>query len=466
MPLGQVLAIVSLVTDGNRFLNLGLMCLSFSGNVTYALMGMVLNLRAGQRYSRLKSIILVIISLCVSASASDHTWPQWRGPTRDGKVNGTRWPSRLDDGVLSRNWRVELGEGYPGPVVAADRVFVAETFDKKYERLCALDRKSGEVIWKTQWEGSMKVPFFAKKNGSWIRSTPAYDGQRVYVAGMRDVLVALDARTGAVEWKIDFIQKYDLPLPGFGLVCSPLVVGDSIYIQAGGAFTRIDKASGIVQWRTLIDGNGMYGGSFSSPTVATFYGYEMLLVQTRKEITGVKPADGSVLWRHRVPSFRGMNILTPNVYKNSVFTSTFKNRSFLFSVEQSAQNYSVRKSWDCAIRGYMSSPIVIGQHIYMHLENNRLVCLDLETGEPRWHSRKKFGEYASLVASKNQILMLTCEGELILFAAKPGAFELLDRRLISSSPTWGHLAVAGNQLFIRELNAVSAWQWLEPVLTQ
>ena len=38
-------------------------------------------------------------------------------------------------------------------------------------------------------------------------------------------------------------------------------------------------------------------------------------------------------------------------------------------------------------------------------------------------------------------------------------FELLDQREITDAETWAHLAVAGDQLFVRELNALTAFRW-------
>ena len=32
--------------------------------------------------------------------------------------------------------------------------------------------------------------------------------------------------------------------------------------------------------------------------------------------------------------------------------------------------------------------------------------------------------------------------------------------MISSQETWGHLAVSGDGLFVRELEAIAAWRWL------
>jgi len=67
-----------------------------------------------------------------------NNWPQWHGPTRDCLVGGPAWPTSLGKDHLKLLWHVDLGPGYPGPIVAKDRVFVAETKDKKTEIVLAL----------------------------------------------------------------------------------------------------------------------------------------------------------------------------------------------------------------------------------------------------------------------------------------------------------------------------------------
>jgi outer membrane protein assembly factor BamB len=105
-------------------------------------------------------------------SATD-LWPQWRGPDRNSLVTADPWPEKLDSTRLKTTWHKEIGHGYAGPIVSKDRVFSVETLNKKQEIVRAFDRASGEQIWERAWEGAMKVPFFAAKNGSWVRSTPA-----------------------------------------------------------------------------------------------------------------------------------------------------------------------------------------------------------------------------------------------------------------------------------------------------
>ena len=192
-------------------------------------------------------------------------WAQWRGPHRDGQLAEARWPERLDESDLQLSWRVELGPGYSGPIVAGDRVYVTETRAEKEEVVRALDRRTGSPIWEKYWPGAMQVPFFAKRNGDWIRATPLLDDGVLYVPGMRDVLVALDAQSGDEKWRVDFVSQFGTPLPDFGFASSPLVVGDDLYVQAGASLVKLNKRTGKVLWRALEDGGGMLGSAFSSP---------------------------------------------------------------------------------------------------------------------------------------------------------------------------------------------------------
>ena len=99
-------------------------------------------------------------------------------------------------------------------------------------------------------------------------------------------------------------------------------------------------------------------------------------------------------------------------------------------------------------------------YAYVHVANGRVTCVNLKNGEKTWTS-KPFGDYWSLVTNGKKILALDSKGELVLLAANPKELKILDRRKISEDETWGHLAVCGGKLFVRELGAVSAYQWGE-----
>lgn len=386
-------------------------------------------------------------------------WNQWRGPSRDGQVPRGDWPSSLSEGNLKQIWRVELSPSYSGPIVSADLVFTTETEDKELEIVRAFDRQTGNEVWRQTWPGSLSVPFFAKANGDWIRATPACDGENLFVAGIRDVVVCLEAKTGAVRWRVDFVEQFQSDVPAFGFVSSPLVDGTSLYVQAGSAVVKLNKDNGKIVWRALNDSGGMNGSAFSSPIIADLCGIRQLVVQTRDKLAGLALGDGKVLWEQPVEAFRGMNILTPVVTGNSIFTSTYGGKTILFNIKEDQGTFRSEVAWSLKEQGYMCSPVVVDGVAYEHLKNQRAMAVDLISGKQLWSSDERFGKYWSLVANGDQILALDQRGSLILFKANPAKFDLVDQRKISDSETWAHLAVAGNEIYVRELNALVAWRW-------
>lgn len=389
------------------------------------------------------------------------TWPQWRGPTRDAKCTGAKWPASVDAKTLKRTWEVKLGPSYSGPIVSTDIVYTTETEKNENEVVRAYDRDTGKELWESKWPGAMKVPFFARSNGSWIRSTPALDGDSLYVAGMRDVLACLDARTGKKKWLIDFPKKAGTPLPSFGFVCSPLVTSDALYVQAAAAFLKLDKDTGEIIWKALSDGGGMWGSAFSSPAIATLAGREQAVVQTRTTLAGIDLAKGDVLWSEKVEAFRGMNILSPSFQGDSVFTSTYGGKTMVINITGKEKKLEAKRSWDHPTQGYMSNPVLFDGHAYVHLKNQRITCFELSSGAKKWTTTERFGKYWSMVSQGDRILALDQKGVLYLIRATPEKFDLLSSFKVSESDTWAHLAVAGDQLFIRARDGLSAWKWSE-----
>lgn len=154
-----------------------------------------------------------------------------------------------------------------------------------------------------------------------------------------------------------------------------------------------------------------------------------------------------------------MNIVTPVAFEDSFFTTTYGGRARLWTIGKTGEQFEVENPWDNKLQGYMCTPVVVNGHAYFHLRNQRAACVDLRTGEIAWVTDERFGKYWSIVAQGDRLLALDEQGELILFRANPDRFELVDRREIANSETWGHLTVVDGQLFMRELNGLSAWAW-------
>jgi outer membrane protein assembly factor BamB len=387
------------------------------------------------------------------------SWPQWRGPGRDGWVRDVEFPDSLASESLELVWSKPLDVSYSGPIIADGKLFVTETQGEKEEVVTAFRLADGEPLWTARWPGAMSVPFFARENGDWIRSTPIYDDGRLYVAGMLDTLHCLDAASGDELWNIDFVGRFQTPVPAFGCVCSPLIRGDQLYIQAGAGLVKLDKRSGSIEWRALADEGGMNGSAFSSPTLATIGGREQLVVQGRTSLAGVDPETGEVFWSMEIEAFRGMNILTPIVSDGAVFTSAYGGKSLRLDLAaETSATTPLEPAWTNKAQGYMSTPVLIDGHLYIHLRNQRFACIELATGETKW-TTTPYGRYWSLVTDGKRILALDETGMLRLIAANTQQFEQLDERQMSEHECWAHLAVAGDYVVIRELRGVSVFRW-------
>jgi outer membrane protein assembly factor BamB len=232
-------------------------------------------------------------------------------------------------------------------------------------------------------------------------------------------------------------------------------------VQAGAAFVKLDKKSGETVWRVLTDDGGMNGSAFSSPVMADIGGLTQLVVQTRQRLVGVDPESGRELWAQPVEAFRGMNILTPVVIGDAVFTSTYGGKSWRFDISRApgAEGvFQVTQSWENKAQGYMSTPVVIDGHAYLHLRNQRVTCLNLGTGSEAWTSTP-FGQYWSMVAQGQQILALDERGDLLLLRANPEKFDLAGEVHVSDSPTWAHLAVSDSEIFVRDLEGLTVHVW-------
>jgi hypothetical protein len=143
---------------------------------------------------------------------------------------------------------------------------------------------------------------------------------------------------------------------------------------------------------------------------------------------------------------------------DTVFTSLYRMDSFAFRVGYADGKWQVGEAWKNKAKGYMSTPVKIGDHLYLHTMNQRFTVLNWKTGETGW-TTTPFGTYWSMVTRGEKILALDEAGKLLLIQANPAKFELLDSKELTQTPAWAHLAVAGDEIFVRELNAISAYRW-------
>lgn len=397
--------------------------------------------------------LLIAFSWTAAASAQEATWNQWRGPQRNGVWPG-QLPTKLAD--LELAWERPLQPSYSGPVTDGKVVFTTETVDESFERMTAYDLKTGEVKWSTKWDGAITVPGYAMANGSWIKATPVLAEDSLVILGMRDEVICLEPATGEIRWKADLGQRFGARRPPFGGVCSPLIADGAVYLMAGGATAKLSLADGSTIWKTL-DDEGDDDDACSSPVVETIAGKRQLVVQTRTRLCGVDLDTGALLWSNVIEAYRNMNILTPMVIGDLVYTAAQRGSSHCFKITAAAGGLKSTEVWRQKTQAYMSSPVANDDTIFVHSSNERLTALDVATGEILW-TGTPMGKYQSLVRNDKTILILNSAGELSLVEPDRDALSISETRKVADD-SWAYLGVFDGGILVRDLNALKVYRY-------
>ena len=416
---------------------------------------------------------LTCLFLLAAAELAADEWPQWRGPTRDGVWHEQGVVDTLATPALPPRWRVPVASGYSGPTVAAGRVYLTDrpTEPEPVERVLCFDWRTGEQLWSYSYPSEYR-------NVSYVAGPRAavliHDG-RAYSLGTMGHLHAFDATSGELLWRRDLNAEYDIEMPVWGIAASPLIEGDLLILQIGGrpgaCVVAFDRISGAERWRALDD-----AASYSSPIVIDQAGRRVLVVWTVQRIAGLDPQSGSLLWQQPfLPPSAGMIVATPVVAGRRLFLTAFFDGAMMLDVDP--DNLAVSQSWrragpseidTDALHSAISTPLIIGDHLYGVGSYGELRCLEASTGDRVWADttavpRARWGNI-HLVRNGDRVWMFNERGELLITRLAPEGLEIISRTHLIE-PTrgqlnsrggvcWSHPAFAYRHVFVRNDEAL------------
>ena len=241
----------------------------------------------------LRHCLLAAFAVGIPTWLNAEDWAQFRGPNASGvAVESTNPPVEFsaDHNV---KWSLDLGIGVACPIVAAERCFVTTMTETGKFAVLSLDAANGKTLWKSEFDTG-KLPEIMPPNEH-ASSTPAADGERVFVHFSTIGLLALDAKTGDELW------RYKLPEPfylmGWGAANSPIIYRDMVIFNLdddlASYLIAFDTESGSVRWQT--DRPEMLGG-YAVPVLCTANGRTDVVVAGSGKLKGYDPATGKELW--------------------------------------------------------------------------------------------------------------------------------------------------------------------------
>lgn len=397
---------------------------------------------------------LLVLNLPLQA---DH-WPQFRGPHGSGVAPDVdlplTWNGKTGENVL---WSAELlGDGIASPIVWKNRVFVAnatrrdpKTPPKKHEQfLAAYEATSGKLLWNTPIDpGPWKRGHTGRPGGGYASCTPATDGERVYVLFGTSVLAAIDWE-GKLAWRQELKpHNYDVEM-----ATSPILFEKTVIVfcgmQGGSRLVAFDRNSGDIVWDKDLKDTG-YG--HNTPLIVDVQGTPRLILMgaglgaAKNAIQGFDPRSGERIWWCEG---RGETASAVKV-GNYVFCDSGRGGpAKLLDPSGTGDVSKTHVKWETNVAQGLSSPLVVGKHIYRLFDNGVFVCLDAETGKKIYSERVPdlSSPWSSPVADAAGHIYLANAGTSVVVKAGPEFIVLATNSLGDSNHA--SPAIADGRLFL------------------
>jgi outer membrane protein assembly factor BamB len=386
-------------------------------------------------------------------------WPQWRGPERTGYAGSREQGPGSVSGEPKVFWRKEIGGGFSSPVVAGGKLAYLDAQDGK-EIAHLIDATTGKEIWQAVY-GEM----YEDEWGPGPRSTPIFDGDRVYVQSCKGEFRCLNIENGKVVWGVSFEKDFGVPFLGSkanegtasrrGNDGCGIIDGDRIFLPVGAngaSLVCYDKRTGKIIWKSQSD-----EAAYSSLMMATLAGVKQVVYYSADALMGVESESGKLLWRVPLRTDAKRHAATPVIFDDCIVVNSQTIGLMCIRIGKDGDGLKATQSWvNKQLKINISTPVLVNRFLYSQGVGRNLVCVDASDGKLMW-SQEGFGEkYSAIIVLGKNLLVTTDRGELVMVAADSLKYSELGRMQICGK-TWNHPAYADGKLYVRE-GLTSGWK--------
>jgi outer membrane protein assembly factor BamB len=408
------------------------------------------------------AVVLALAAVSADTPRPGIDWPSFRGPGARGVADGTPAPATWDvPGNKNVKWRVDVpGLSHSSPVVwgpqictasaisgqpnpelkvglYGDITSVVDTTEHQWLVMC-FDKATGKMLWQqTAHRGVPRVKRHFKSTHA--SSTLATDGRYILAFFGSEGLYAYDMK-GTLVWKKDFglldSGFFMVPDAQWGFGSSPIIHENTVIVQADvqkdSFVAALDLATGKELWRTP----RADVPTWSTPAVHVENGRAQVIVNGWKHIGGYDLGTGKELWR--LTGGGDIPVPTPIVAHGLIFiTNAHGKMAPIYAIKPSATGDISLKEGETSNAGiawsylrdggYMQTPLIYGDLLYVCRDNGVLSVFDARTGQRHYQGRLadgRTGFSASAVASNGRIYFTSEEGDVYVVKAGP-SFEQL-----------------------------------------
>jgi outer membrane protein assembly factor BamB len=401
------------------------------------------------------ALLTFVMLAATRASAQSQEWTQWGGPSRNFKseVKGlaATWPATGP----KRLWNRELGEGYSGIAASSGALY---TMYRKggQEIVVALEADTGKTIWEYGYDSPFKNSYEEAGGGPY--AMPLIIGDQLYAAGATGKLHCLDKKTGKVVWFHDLYKEFNGSRMDFGYSCNPFAYKNMIIMLVGGrghSIMAFNQKDGGVVWQKQDFANG-----YSTPVLINVDGQDQIVAFMSKDVVGVDPNNGDLLWSHPHTTDNHFAISMPVWGEGNLLfaSSSYGGGSRCLQLTRQDGKTNVKELWNNnRVRVHFSTIVRVGDYVYCssgHSGPAFFTAINVKTGEVAWQDRT-FAK-ASFLYVDGKFIIVDEDGHLGLATATPEGFKIISKVDLLKSNAWTVPSLVGTKLYVRDRKTIMA----------
>ena len=355
-----------------------------------------------------------------------------------------------------RLWVRDLGPGYSGIAVGEGRLFTMYRAGGK-EVVVALDALTGATLWESAYESEPNEAQYLEY-GEGPNAAPLLDDGRLYTIGFAGVMHCLDTATGAVLWSHDLWREFGGNVVEVGYSSTPVVYRDTVIVLVGGkghGAVAFDRTDGHVVWENLD-----FETSYATPAIMKLGGDDQLVAFMTTEVVGADPDNGDLLWRYAIRNSYPQNIFNPiQLGDDLVFVSTLEAGSRGLRPVR-GDGFRVEEVWSTRrLQCFYARYAHVGDYLYGSSGDQSvplMSAIDVRSGELAW--RVRGFALSHVIGVGSRLILLDDEGKLTLATPGPDGLTVHSEARILTAPALTPPTVVGSVLYARDQREIVALQ--------
>ena len=407
----------------------------------------------------------ILLSIAYAEPTLKDQWPEFRGPNGNGIVVGERGLPTTWSEEKNIAWKTKIdGKAWSSPVVWDDQIWITNSSvdGKLMEGIC-INKKDGKIKYRLSLFKNETVEPLGNNVNSYGSPSPVIEKDAVYIHFGSYGTTAIDTNSGKEIWKRTDLECRHFRGPG----SSPIIFQDMLILTMDGVdfqyVIALDKKTGKTKWKTerstkwddvepdgKIRGDGDLRKAYTTPTFLKVSGKTIMISPGAKSCFAYNPINGKELWNITYSGYS--NASRTVIYKDNAIINSGYGKPHLISVKidpSAAGDISgTHINWDIFKRvPKRSSPIIVGDQLYMTTDEGILTCLDAKTGESNWSDRMPGHYSASPIFADGKLYFFSEMGHCYVIAPG-GDYNLISKNKLDSG-FMASPAISGKAIYAR-----------------